>query len=145
MTFEFDPVNKYIKITSGTAYTALEIYNAVMDWCDEQANIGYSVPMAAYGKFAMGGGVNSDSIFVLQDGWKLKPYNGDYQLVITGTLITDDETTRTVNPDSGSVCWVFQVSSQGIQTVSGSGVTEQDKKDIAKLTKNKLVPMLFAK
>jgi len=134
MAIEFDPINKRVKITSGTLIPALDIYNATMDWCDEQASMGYSVPMAAYGKFPMGGGVNSDSIFVLQDGWKIKPYDGDYQLVITGTLITDDETPRTVNPDSGNVCFVFQVSAQGV-------IAYQDtlKKDLKKLIALKFV------
>ena len=116
MPFEFDPVNKYIKILSGTGspLSALTIYNAVMDWADSQEAIVYSAPMGAVGKAPLGGGVYTDSIFVLQDGWKIKLYNGTYQFVITGTVITDNGTARTVPPDSGNVEIVFQVSSQGI-------------------------------
>jgi len=116
MSLEFDPVNKYIKILSGTLITAQEIYNQTMDWCDAQTNMGHSVPMRAIGKAPLGGGVYSDSIFVLQNGWKVKLYDGTYQFVIKGTLITDDETKRTVPPDDGNVEVVFQVTSQGIQT-----------------------------
>lgn len=134
MAIEFDPVNKYIKITSGTQITALDIYNAVMDWCDEQENMGYSIPMMAIGKAAMGGGIYSDSIFVLQNGWKIKLYDGNYQFTIIGTLIALDENgepySRTEPPDSGNVIVIFQVSSQGTLVVSGSGVTQQDKEDI---------------
>jgi len=133
MAIEFDPINKWIKITSGTSISALTIYNAVMDWVDVQENMGYSIPMKAVGKFPMGGGVNSDSIFILTNGWKIKLYDGNYQFIITGTLITDDESPRTVPPDSGNVEMVFQTSSQGTVVVSGSGVTQQDKDDIAGL------------
>jgi hypothetical protein len=131
MGIEFDPANLYILITSPTTdLTALQIYTAAMDWADELQNQQYDPPMGAYGKFGMGGGVYSDSIFVLQDGWKIKFWNGVYQAVITGTLITDDGTPRTVQPDGGNVEITFQVSSQGIVVATGSGVTAQDKIDI---------------
>jgi len=133
MAITFDPTNKYILIDSGTSLTALEIYNAVMEWHDEQASMGYDVPMAAIGKAPLGGGVYTDSIFILQSGWKLKLYDGTYQFRIIGTMITDDGSIRTVQPDSGFVEITFQVTSQGIIIVSGSGVTEQDKQDIANL------------
>lgn len=133
MGIEFDPANKWIKITSGTQISALAIYNAVMDWVDEQENMGHTVPMKAVGKAPLGGGAYSDSIFVLQYGWKIKLYNGNYQFTFFGTLITDDESPRTVQPDYGNVEVTFQVSSQGISLIQGSGVTGQDKQDIANL------------
>ena len=117
MPVDFDPANKYILITSPTTeISALDIYNAAMEWADEAENMIYLVPMAAYGKFLMGTGVYSDSIFVLLNGWKLKPYSGNYTLTITGTLITDDGSTRVVLPNSVNVTWIFQVSSQGTIT-----------------------------
>jgi len=61
MAIEFNPIDKLILITSGTSISALEIYNAAMDWVDEQENMAYTVPMKAIGKFPMGGGINSDS------------------------------------------------------------------------------------
>lgn len=129
MGIEFDPINKYIKITSPTTgLTALEIYNAIMDWCDDQPTMGYSVPMKAIGKAPLGGGVYTDSIFILQDGWKIKFWSGTYQAVITGTLITDDETARTVPPDSGSVEVVFQVSSQAT-LIGGEGAWSETEKN----------------
>lgn len=76
--------------------------------------MGYTVPMSAVGKAPLGGGTYTDSIFILQDGWKIKLHDGIYQFVIVGTVITDDETSRTVPPDSGNVEVIFQVSSQGI-------------------------------
>lgn len=128
MVIEFDPIAKYIKITSGVSITALEIYNTTMDWCDAPENIGYSIPMSAVGKAPLGEGVFSDSIFVLQNGWKIKLYDGTYQFTIFGTVITDDETARTVPPDSGNVEVVFQVSSQAT-VIGGEGVWSQTEKN----------------
>lgn len=123
MGIQFDPINKYILITSPTTeLTALEIYSLTMNWCDDQPTMGYTVPMKAIGKAPLGGGVYTDSIFVLQNGWKIKFWSGTYQAKITGTLITDDETARTVPPDSGNVEVVFQVSSQATIT-GGTGET----------------------
>lgn len=131
MGIEFDAVNKYIKITSPTKeLTALEIYSSAMDWCDELANIQYYPPMKAVGKAPLGGGVYSDSIFILQDGWKIKPWSGDYQLIIRGTVITDDETARIVPPDSGIVEVIFQVSSQGTIIPDVAEWTQAEKDDI---------------
>jgi len=126
---EFDPINKYVLITSPTTQlTALTIYNSTMDWCDEQPTIVHSIPMRAVGKAPLGGGVYTDSIFILQDGWKIKFWSGTYQAVIMGTVITDDETPRTVPPDSGNVEVIFQVSSQGI-VIPGEGEWTQIEKD----------------
>jgi len=114
MPVEFDSVNKLIKITSPTTEIgAIDIYRAAMEWADDQAFIDDEVPMAAYGKFPMGGGVYSDIIFVIQNDYKIKPWSGNYQLVIFGTIITSDESPRTVLPDFGNVEVVFQVCSQG--------------------------------
>ena len=84
--------------------------------------------MMAIGKAPLGGGVYTDSIFILQKGWKIKFWSGTYQATITGTLITDDETERTVPPDSGSVEVVFQVSSQAT-VIGGEGVWNQTEKN----------------
>lgn len=130
MGTQFDPVNKYILITSPTTeVSALELYNVAMDWCDDQPTMGYDVPMRADGKFDMGGGAYSDSIFRLINGWKLKPWSGTYSLLVTGTLLPEPGESRTVPPDSGNVDITFQVSSQGI--ISDPFISEAEEQGIA--------------
>ena len=140
MVIEFDPINKLIKLpdlSPDYTITAQEIYNEAMDWADSQEAMAYDLPMSSTGYANLGGGVYTDKIFILINGWKLKPYNGTYTLTVIGTIIALDQEgnpyPRTVPPDEGEVQWVFQVSSQGIISVQGSGVTEQDKQDIANL------------
>jgi len=132
MGITFDPSNSYINITSPTvSTTALALYNASMDWTDQLENTSYTVPMAADGKFPMGGGVNSDSIFRLINGWKLFPWVAGQMIRVTGTIITDDETVRWIYP-GGNVGMEFQVSSQATVVETGiSGVTEGDLNDMA--------------
>ena len=130
MGVSFNPISKYILITSPTTViSALEIYSAAMNWCDDQPTMGYDVPMMAVGKFDMGGGVYSDSIFMLINGWKIKFWSGTYQAVITGTLLPETGQSRTVPPDSGNVEVVFQVSSQG--TIEEPVVSEEEQAAIA--------------
>lgn len=137
MAVTFDPINKYILIPDVTSITAQSIYNDTMDWIDENSSMGYDIPMEALGYANLGGGAYSDKIFILRNDWKLKPFAGTYTLTVIGTLIALDEDDvpydRTVPPDSGYVQWVFQVTSQGIVVATGSGVTTQDKQDIADL------------
>lgn len=119
MAITFDPVNKLILLTSPTTdVSAQSLYNASMDWADELDNMIYDVPMDANGKFALGGGVFSDTIYRLLSSWKLKWYDGDKTVLVAGTIITDDETSRTVAPDAGSIETIFQVNTSGTVEIS---------------------------
>lgn len=67
-----------------------DVYNEAMDWSDSQAAMDDSVPMATVGKKDLGGGVYTDIVFELLDGWKLRLWNGTYSITIIGTVITSD-------------------------------------------------------
>ena len=107
-----------------------EIYNKAMDWADDPQGLPYPVPMSATGYAPLGGNVYTDKIFVLTNGWKLAPEEGNYRLTFIGTIITEDGSERIVLPGAGVVTITFQVSSQGIISMT-SGLTESDKTDIA--------------
>jgi len=123
--------------TSGYKATVLpllidvqDIYNLAMDWADDPEGVSYSCPMSAKGYAPLGGNVYTDKIFILTNGWKLAPEEGNYQLILRGTTITEDGSERIVLPAAGVVSIIFQVSSQGIISMT-SGLTEGDKTDIA--------------
>jgi hypothetical protein len=119
MAITFDPINKLIKLTAPTTdVSAQQLYNASMDWADELDNMIYDVPMDANGKFALGGGVFSDTIYRLLQDWKLKWWDGDKTVLVAGTIITDDETSRTVAADAGSIETIFQVNTSGTVEIS---------------------------
>lgn len=114
MPIVFDPVNKIINITSPTVnLTAQDLYNSSMDWADELSNLMYDVPMDANGKFLLATGVYSDIVYRLLKDWKLKWFPGDKIVIVSGTLISDDGTARTIPADSGNVETVFQVATSG--------------------------------
>ena len=135
MVITFNPVSKLIllpDLSPNYTITAQEIYNSSMEWADGAEAMDDEPPMRSTGYAFLGSGAYSDKIFILQKGWKLKPYSGTYTLTVTGTIIALDDAgqpyDRTVPPDSGNIQWVFQVTSQGI-----IGVTQQDKEDIRDL------------
>jgi len=155
LTVTFDPINKWIllpDLSPNYTITAQEIYNSCMDWCDSQEAMDDDPPMRSTGYANLGSGVYSDKIFVLQKGWRLKPYSGTYTLKVTGTIIAlDDEGNpydRTVLPDSGTIIWEFQVSSQGIIIPDIAEWTQTEKDGIifdvtlikSKVTKPMIIP-----
>lgn len=131
MPIQFDSIKKHILLPPGTEFTAQEIYNAVMDWADEQEAMDDDPPMLSTGYAPLGGGAYTDKIFILSNGWKLKPASGTYQLTIKGTIVTDDETSKIVLPDYGNVEVVFLVSSQATVVGGEAGVWSEAEKDTA--------------
>lgn len=124
----FDGENKHIEISGELSITALEIYSRAKEW--EEENIEYSSPMLCAGKAPLGGGAYTDIIYILSNGWKLKPvgYSEDQVIAVTGTLITDDNSPRTVAiMEEGCPTWEFQVATSGIVTEinTGSGLTTE--------------------
>jgi len=111
--YTFDPINKYILIPAGTLNIAmLDVYNDCMDWVASDEGMAWELPMYALGKISLTPGVYTDIIYVLQNGWKLK-FTGtpeSYQARVVGTVVTDDGSPRTVQPDDGWVEVTFNVS-----------------------------------
>ena len=130
MPIQFDPTHKWILLPSVTEISCQTIYNEAMAWADEQEAMDDDPPMLSTGYAPLGGGAYSDKIFILNNGWKLKPASGTYQLTIVGTVITDDETSRIVLPDSGNVEVIFVVSSQATVVGGEAGVWSESEKDI---------------
>jgi hypothetical protein len=107
---------KIIELDTDLAFTAKDIYDAAVDWASLHDNMQYLIPMTGSGKAPLGGSVYTDIIFVLANGWKIKPsgYSDGDQIVVSGTLITDDSTVRTVAPTTGgNPDWTFQVATYG--------------------------------
>lgn len=107
----------------------LEVYRATMEWVELQVGIDSSVPLSAQGKAALSESAYTDIIYTLNDGWKLKLYNGDYDFEYVGTTITDDGSTRTAKTDLGRVDVIFNVSSYA--TVIEPVLSESDLTNIA--------------
>lgn len=128
----FDGNNKLIILDTDLSFNVKDIYDSAVDWAVLHDNMQFLIPMVGSGKNPLGGGVYTDIIFVLSNGWKLQPsgYSEGDIIVVKGTLITDDGTSRTV-PQSVGDCpiWEFQVATYGTLTEgggSGGGLTTEE-------------------
>jgi len=76
--------------------------------------------------------------FFLMNGWKIKPYSWNHTLNLIGNLFVDNPETYGANvvvPPDGyfTVLVNMSTTSDASKLLVGSGVTQQDKKDIADL------------
>lgn len=144
MAVTFDGPNKLILIDTSTSLTVNYIYSQSKLWDCQHDNMQYLSPFASAGKASLGGGVYTDSIYVLSNGWKLKPvgYSANTIVSLVGTLITDNGSALTVPPTSGQpVTWQFQTSTNAtIVTVSGGSGLSQAEHDQLMALYNGLTP-----
>lgn len=127
--------DKTMDVSVDTAFDAVAGYSYIKQW--EVDNIEHTSPITAIGKAPLGGGVYTDSIFIISNGWKIRPsgYTAGTLITIKGTLITDDNTSPVTPAVVGSpVNWLIQATTAATVVTTGSGVTAQDKIDIANAT-----------
>lgn len=148
VTFNGD--SKVIALTTDTTVDANLIYSEAKRWESLQDNMKYSSPMDAVGKADLGSGLYTDTIYKQTYGWKLQAngYVSNTQMKILGTLITDDNSIRTVPQASGSpVTWLFQVATAAtiITKDTGSGLSTEEHNKLFAIpdeTKKKIIPLL---
>jgi hypothetical protein len=125
MAITIDGANKLIVLDTATSFTTQAIYDACVAWAVLTGNMQYLLPMDASGYESLGGGLFTDAIRRLINGYKLKPsgYAANTQITVVGTLIVDDGSNYSVPPTTGSpVTWQIQVATAGIIVNSGSGL-----------------------
>lgn len=132
--FEFDGDNKIITVSGLSSFAFIDLYREAREWEDDQTNMQYTSPLDAVGKESLKPDVYTDIVYVLMNGWKLKPsgYTSGSTVQTEGTIITDDNSAPTIPATVGSpITWVMQVASSGIivNVATGSGLSsaEHDK------------------
>lgn len=146
MTVTFDGPNKIIVLSVATSFTLqTDIYDAAINWATTQGNMQYLLPMQGSGHVPLGGGVYTDAVYTLINGWKLQPsgYAANTQVKLLGTIATSDGTNYAIAPSTGSpVQWYAQVASAGVVVAQGSGLnTEQNDQLMKTLTVPKFIAL----
>lgn len=136
MPIELDPTvtPKLVKITSPTTeVTIQELVNTIRDWEDETPALNYNKVIDAVGKADLGAGVVSGIILTLGNEWRIKFWNGVVQGIIKdGTIVpTSGYNGNPIESTGGNDSIIVLNQIGGVITQVGSGVTEQDKLDIA--------------
>jgi hypothetical protein len=153
MSIQFDGNNQLIIIGSGIYEIDAqeELYSAWKEWMQSGDNMKYhpAFDTPDGGRDLSPTLRNGDYYFLMnqdvpqvsgmsgyRDGWRLRPAEEDHELTINGNLYVADIGKPWVVPTIGpyTVLVRLETSSLTQTVVSGSGVTQQDKEDIAELT-----------
>lgn len=130
----FDGTNKLITVNS--LVTALsvkvDLYAAWKDWVLLDNNAQYLAAFSVIGGEEISTEVTVDTTYFLLNGWKIRPYEGNHVLTITGNLFVDGGGSPMIQTVGNYNVLVNMITSNIINVVSANAnVTEQDKTDIA--------------
>ena len=141
----FDGNAKQIQVEYGITSIdiAVDVYSAWKRWLALSDNSKHAQAFSVIGGEPTVGNLKTGTTFFLLNGWKIKPYEGNHTLTISGNLYTDDASDP-ITPTSGTYKVLVRLTTSNLidTVVSGSGVTEQDKDDIATKSRNKLLPFV---
>ena len=115
----------------------VDLYSDWKDWIQVGSNAKYYPAFRTVGGDPAGGGKRLGDFYFLQNqagvGWRIRPYEGDHTLKLTGNLYPEDAAVAMFDTTLGdySVLSIIERSLDVLSLEVGSAVTEQDKTDIA--------------
>lgn len=140
MKVVFDGDHLLIKVNDGITTLDIQedLYSDWKEWIAQGDNAKYLQALKTIGGDPTVGVKTVSPYFFLMNGWKIKPASWTHTLNLVGNLFIDDPQTYGDNiaiPPDGSYTVLINLSttSDSIQVISGSGITEQDKNDISNL------------
>ncbi|MFZ2202244.1 MAG: hypothetical protein WAV56_02495 [Microgenomates group bacterium] len=132
----YDPSNKlFILNNSVTAFdVVVDLYSdAKEDWLTNATLNKFRFPLLAVGGQSIGGGQVISPYIMLRYGWKIRPYEADHTLTVSGNLITDDETTPYASVLGEYQVIIKSIVSSNSLTSGGSGAVNLTASDIANI------------
>ena len=143
MAITIDPTNKRL-ILDSTSVTAQSIYAAWVDWLVLSDNSKYLPAFRTAGGEDLGGGLLIPAYYFLMNGWKVRPLEGNQNLVITGNLFVDGggvPVVSTLGTFQVNVNYTVPVQAQAVVTSGSTGPTASE---IAAAVRSELAPELTA-
>jgi hypothetical protein len=129
----FDGTAKLIIVNTGiTELSAADIYSWWKQWVKTQEpdgdhNAEWLPAFRTIGGDPVGPGVDVSAYFFLINGWRIRPYEGQHQLVITGNLYVEGGIDNPFVPTVGNynVLVTTQVSPQSQRVTAGVGTAAE--------------------
>lgn len=128
---------KLVTLDTSFSFDFRVVYDTIIDWSCGSSNMQYTLPCQGAGKVPLGGGVFTDTIYTILNGWKLKPsgYTTGDQVSVIGTVVTSDASAATVAPTiGGAPVWIFKVASNGIIATTGGSSSDPWLADLSTYT-----------
>lgn len=135
---DFDGPNLTITLESG-GNSAIDIYSRWKEWVGTGNNAAFLAAFRVIGGDPLGAGQFAGSYFFLRNdyGWIVKPAEEDGASIVDGNLYPEDALLPLFGGTTGDFNTTLRLVTSSLTQVaevnSGSGVTEQDKADIAAL------------
>ena len=136
----FDADSRLIIVDNGVTSLDAEIdlYSAAKrEWKDDPTLNKLKLPFRTVAGDPLGGTRVVGAYFFLQNqvgaDWRIRPSEADHELVIVGNLYPEDSTQPMIVPTLGEYTVTVHIEKSSLtqKIISGSGITQQDKKDIA--------------
>lgn len=139
----FDGNNKLIIIDTGvTSLTVLEIYSDWKEWVQLSDNAKYEQAMTALGGDPLPGSKFLGTTVFLENNWKIRPYEGNHTLTISGNLYDRNGLSPFVSTLGNYNVLINLTVSNLIDTVATGGgtggITNTDIQNIASNTANRV-------
>jgi len=152
MALAFDGSTKVITLTTGTTVVSVrDLWSRWVDWFLTEDNSKYLPAFINVGgdDIDISAGTKIPIYAFLMNGWKIKPQEANHTLTIQDGILLVNGGGDPFNNTNGS--YTVRINyQQPVQAISfssegGGNITDEDKKDIAIATQNKLIPFLFVK
>lgn len=138
----FDPESKLIIIDDGITSLNVksDIYSAAKRlWKENTILNKLRFPFRVLGGDPLGGELSAGAYYFLQNqngnNWRIRPYEGDHELTISGNLYAEDPDLPIFIPTVGDYTVQIRLETSSLtQVATVSGLAEEDKDDIANKT-----------
>lgn len=122
MSYSFDGGNRRINLSFGTTYLDMkDLYSRWKEWVIASDNSKYLNAFLVVGGEVLPGDRFLGTTYFLENGWRIKPYEGSHTLVVTGNIYTREGTDPFVSTQGNYNVRIMITVSNLIDTVSTSG------------------------
>ncbi len=130
MKFEFNGQDRIIYVLSPTInFSVKDLYSDWKRWItDDIVNSGYLQAMKSIGGERISETISISPYIEVLNGWKIRPYDGEYELSVYGNLFATGGLNPFVGADNGSVTIKLEVTSNSL-AVTGNEEDIQFKLD----------------
>ncbi len=130
---DYNPVGGSIEID-----IRAELYSEWKRWIILADNAKYPQAFSTTGGDPISGTLSVGAYFFLENDWKIQPASYNHRVIFNGNLYTRDDSSPFLSVAGYSIISETRNSSLTQTITSGSGVTSQDKTDIASLVRQDL-------
>ena len=137
MSYTFDGINKLIILSVGvTTVEVKDLYSRWKDWTIVDDNARFLPAFSVLGGDPLPGGRYLGTTYFLENGWKIRPYEGNHTLVLSGNLYARDGSdpfTSTLGAYNVRIMLTVSNLIDTISTSGGSGETDWTSQERAQI------------